>query len=112
MANTVFLFAAAGLSVLFLFQRRREAAVLRVLGVGCVSVRLMLALELLTVDLAGVLLGTGMAAVLSTDGVSAGSMSAVPLAAGCCLAGCLIGITAGVVMVTARRPLELLNVKE
>ncbi len=107
-ANVVSFFAAFGLSILFLFQRRREAAILRILGIGNLVTRTMLALELLVIDLAGLLLGAGIY-VLLTD--SAG-FSAFLAAAGCYFSGCLLGSIAGSVLVTHRSPLELLQEKE
>lgn len=108
LSNGVAFLAAAGLSVLFLFQRRREAAVLRVLGAGVRHARGALALELLMIDLAGLLLGVGLTALLAgVDG-----LSAMPTAAGCYFLGCLVGTMAGAVLVTRGRPLELLQEKE
>lgn len=107
LANAVAFLAAVGLSGLFLFQRRREAAVLRVLGVGAFTTRLVLSLELLAVDAAGILLGAAGTAILTESG-----LSAMPLAAGCYLSGCLVGTVVGAVMITEGRPLELLQDKE
>lgn len=106
-ANAVAFLAAVGLSVLFLFQRRREAAILRVLGVGMFSTRFILALELLVVNTAGILLGAVGTAILTENG-----LSAMPFAAGCYFLGCLIGTAAGVAMITKGRPLELLQDRE
>ncbi len=39
-------------------------------------------------------------------------LSAMPLAAGCYLSGCLVGTVVGAVMITGGRPLELLQDKE
>ena len=107
LANAVAFLAAVGLSVLFLFQRRREAAVLRVLGVGMLPTRLILTLELLVVNAAGLLIGAAVTAILTESG-----LSAMPFAAGCYFLGCLIGTVAGAVIITKGRPLELLQDKE
>lgn len=107
-ANVVSFLAAFGLSILFLFQRRREAAILRILGIGNLVTRMVLALELLAVDLAGLLLGAGICVFL-TD--SAG-FSAFLAAAEYYFSGCLLGSIAGAVLVTYRSPLELLQEKE
>lgn len=107
-ANGVAFLAAAGLSILFLFQRRREAAILRVLGVGRLPTRAVLALELLVVNLLGGLLG----AVLTRFLTGPEGLAAMPLAAGCYFLGCLIGTMAGAMLVTSGRPLELLQEKE
>ncbi|MEF2795658.1 MAG: hypothetical protein U0N62_09290, partial [Hydrogeniiclostridium sp.] len=79
-----------------------------ILGIGNLVTRTMLALELLVIDLAGLLLGAGIY-VLLTD--SAG-FSAFLAAAGCYFSGCLLGSIAGSVLVTHRSPLELLQEKE
>ncbi len=107
-ANVVSFLAAFGLSILFLFQRRREAAILRILGIGNLVTRMVLALELLAVDVAGLLLGAGIC-VLLTDSAGFGAFLA---AAGCYFSGCLLGSIAGAVLVTYRSPLELLQEKE
>lgn len=107
-ANVVSFLAAVGLSILFLFQRRREAAILRILGIGNLVTRMVLALELLAVDVAGLLLGAGIC-VLLTDGAGFGAFL---VAAGCYFSGCLLGSIAGAVLVTCRSPLELLQEKE
>lgn len=107
-ANGVSFLATVGLSILFLFQRRREAAILRILGIGNLVTRMVLALELLAVDVAGLLLGAGIC-VLLTDSAGFGAFLA---AAGCYFSGCLLGSIAGAVLVTYRSPLELLQEKE
>ena len=107
LANAVAFLAAVGLSVLFLFQRRREAAVLRVLGVGMFPTRLILTLELLAVNAAGLMIGAAVTAILTESG-----LSAMPFAAGCYFLGCMIGTVAGAVIITKGRPLELLQDKE
>ena len=107
-ANVVSFLAAFGLSILFLFQRRREAAILRILGIGNLVTRMVLALELLAVDVAGLFLGAGIC-VLLADSAGFGAFLA---AAGCYFSGCLLGSIAGAVLVTCRSPLELLQEKE
>ncbi|MCI9151744.1 MAG: hypothetical protein HFI42_14910 [Lachnospiraceae bacterium] len=108
LTNGVSILAAIGLSILFLLQRRREAAILRVLGVGILPTRVVLALELLAADLAGLLAGAGLVALL----LGAAGLGALPVAAGCYFLGCLVGIMAGAVLATRGRPLELLQEKE
>lgn len=107
-ANIVSFFIAAGLGVLLLFQRRREAAILRVLGVGVMPVRLTLSFELLVLNVAGVLLGLA-AIYVVTEAVS---LPAMGIAAAAYFAGGVIGAIVGSVVVTKARPLELLQVKE
>ena len=101
-------FIAAGLSVLLLFQRRREASILRVLGVGAAPVRLVLALELVLISLLGVCAGL-LAAFLFAGAKSAGDLG---LAAGMYLLGSLLGTAVGCLAVTGAKPLELLHEKE
>ncbi len=108
LTNGVSILAAIGLSILFLLQRRREAAILRVLGVGILPTRVVLALELLAADLAGLLAGAGLVTLL----LGAAGLGALPVAAGCYFLGCLVGILAGAVLATRGRPLELLQEKE
>lgn len=107
-ANIVSFFIAGGLAVLLLFQRRREAAVLRVLGVRKMPVRVTLALELLILNVVGVLLGLAIIYVI-TETVS---LPAMGIAAAAYFIGGVIGAVAGSIMVTNARPLELLQVKE
>lgn len=107
-ANIVSFLTAGGLAVLFLFQRRREAAILRVMGVGKRPVRMALAGEMLLLDLAGVLLGL----VLIFAITKTGSAAVMGIAAGAYFLGSMIGAAAGCVLITRERPLELLQVKE
>ena len=108
LSNAVSLLAAGALSLLFLLQRKREAALLRILGTGIFQTRLMLALELLILNLTGILTGAGISLILTGND----SLTAMLLAAGCCLAGCFMGTTAGAVLVTRAKPMELLQEKE
>lgn len=106
--NIVSFLIAGGLAMLFMLQRRREAAILRVLGVGRTSVRLTLASELLILNLAGVLLG-----LLSVFAVAgSGNTISSTVAAGAYFLGGMIGLVAGCILITGARPLELLQVKE
>lgn len=108
LANAVSFLASAGLSVLFVFQRRREAAVLRVLGVGALQAGAILVLELAAINAVGILAGACMAVALAgTQG-----LYAMPLAAGCYSLGCLLGMCAAAAWVTGGRPLELLQGRE
>lgn len=93
---------------MLLFQRRREAAILRVLGVGAMPVRLTLAVELVLLDLVGVALGLGL--IYAVTGRV--SLSAMGIAACAYFAGGLIGAAVGAGLVTSARPLALLQVKE
>ena len=90
-ANAVSFLAAFGLSILFLFQRRREAAIMRILGIGKLVTRMVLVLELLAVDLAGLLLGAGICVFL----IDGADPSVFLVAAECYFSGCLLGKHSG-----------------
>lgn len=102
---------AAGLCFLLLLQKNREAAILRVLGTTCTVVRLALIVESFSLSLIGVVIGLGLAALLW---ISSGTvpMGALLTSAGLYLAGAVIGLVGGAILVTNKPPLELLQVKE
>lgn len=102
---------AAALCFLLLLQKSREAAILRVLGTTRTAVRLALILEPLTLSILGVLFGLGLSALLwiSSGGVPA---AALLTSAGLYLAGALIGLVAASILVTNKKPISLLQVKE
>jgi hypothetical protein len=101
----------AGLCFLLLLQATREAAILRVLGTTRTAVRLALIVEPLILSILGVMLGLGISRLLW---MSSDLVSAVPLlvSAGLYLAGVLAGSVTGVISVTNKKPIELLQVKE
>ena len=102
-------FIAAGFSFLLLFQRTREAAILRVLGNTRGHVCLMLIMEQMVLSLTGLLAGMLMTGVLfKADGSATPNM----IVAGLYLAGSLIGVLCGAVVVSAKKPLGMLQVKE
>lgn len=107
-ANLVSFIIAGGLAVLLLFQRRREAAILRVLGVGVVPVRLTLAVELAVLNFVGIALGLCLIYAVTGDA----SLPAMGIAAGAYFAGGLIGAAAGTGLVTNAKPLALLQARE
>ena len=99
---------AAGLTALLLVQRTKTAALLRVIGVSRIQARCVLGAELLLPALAGeAIVLLALAALFPLVGF--GSMAE---GAAVYLLGALSGALAGVYMVTRKRPLELLQVKE
>lgn len=99
---------AAGLTALLLVQRTKTAALLRVIGVSRIQARCVLGAELLLPALAGeAIVLLALAAIFPLVGF--GSMAE---GAAVYLLGALSGALAGVYMVTRKRPLELLQVKE
>lgn len=101
----------AGLCFILLLQATREAAILRILGTTRRSVRLALFSEPVILSMIGVIISLGITSLLwSTTGqVPIGSLLT---SAGLYLLGALIGSISGAIMVTNKKPLELLQVKE
>jgi ABC-type antimicrobial peptide transport system permease subunit len=102
---------AAGLCFLLLLQKAREAAILRVLGTTRTVVRLVLVAETMCLSILGVFIGLGLTAVLWTSSakIPVGTLLTI---AGLYLAGALVGLVCGAILVTNKQPLELLQVKE
>jgi hypothetical protein len=101
----------AGLCFLLLLQAAREAAILRVLGVTRGAVRLALIVEPLLLSVLGVTIGLGICRLvwITAGLVSVGSLL---IGAGLYLAGAVVGLVAGAISVTNKKPIELLQVKE
>lgn len=101
----------AGLCFLMLLQATREAAILRILGTTRRSVRLALFSEPVILSMIGVIISLGITSLLwtTTGQVPIGSLLT---SAGLYLLGALIGSISGAIMVTNKKPLELLQVKE
>jgi len=101
----------AGLCFLLLLQTTREAAILRVLGTTRTAVRLALIIEPLFLSILGVMLGLGISHLMW---MTSDLAPAVPLlvGAGLYLSGVLAGVVTGVLSVTNKKPIELLQVKE
>ena len=99
---------AAGLTALLLVQRTKTAALLRVIGVSRIQARWMLGTELLLPALIGecvvVLVLMKLFPMVSTGSMAEG--------AAIYILGAIVGALLGVYMVTRKRPLELLQVKE
>jgi len=102
---------AAGLCFLLLLQKSREAAILRVLGTTRTAVRLVLIAEPFCLSILGVIVGLGLSVLLwiSSGLVPVGSLLT---SAGLYLAGALVGLVGGAIVITQKKPLELLQVKE
>lgn len=98
-----------GLSLALVLQQARESALLRMLGVGALPLRLLLSGTQLLLALAGVLVGLGLLALLRGP---AGLGPQAFAAAGLYLAGVLLGTLLGATLVSRRKPMELLQVKE
>jgi ABC-type antimicrobial peptide transport system permease subunit len=84
---------------------------MRVLGVTCRAVRLILIAEPLSLSVIGVIIGLGIAWLgwRPSDLVAAGPLL---ISAGLYLAGVLAGSVTGALSVTNKKPIELLQVKE
>ena len=84
---------------------------MRVLGTTRTAVRLALITEPLILSIIGVIIGLGISRLLWT---ASGLVPTVPLlsSAGLYLAGVLVGLVIGVISVTNKKPIELLQIKE
>lgn len=102
---------AAGLCFLLLLQKSREAAILRVLGTTHTVVRMVLIAEPMCLSIFGVIVGLGLSVLLwiSSGLVPVGSLLTN---ASLYLAGALVGMVGGAIVITQKKPLELLQVKE
>jgi hypothetical protein len=101
----------AGLCFLLLLQASREAAILRVLGVTRVAVRLALIVEPFFLSLLGVIVGLVISRLLWLKSGLV-PVGALLVGAGLYLAGALAGLVSGAIVVTDKKPIELLQVKE
>jgi len=99
---------ALGLSMLLMLQAAKNAAIMRILGGGKARSRSMLATELLTVCIAGLILG---AIWLLLAGWGFGIVDILTISA-VYFGGALLGATIGAIAITKKSPLELLQVKE
>jgi hypothetical protein len=98
---------ALGLSLLTMLQNAKNAAIMRVLGKSKAVSQLALCMEQLLVCVTGIALGF---IALTLTGVAAGI---TPLAlAGVYFAGAVLGSALGAVVISAKPPLELLQVRE
>lgn len=100
--------AGGGLIFLLLLQRTEEAALLRVLGNSRGRTRRMLFAEPVLSSLAGLLIGI----CVVCYGFPEIQAPQLGIFAGAYLGGCILGAILGVVHITRKMPLELLQVKE
>jgi hypothetical protein len=109
-AIAISMLIAAGLALLLTLQKAKDAAVMRVLGTTKTRIRAALCAEHAAVCLAGLILGLAASAAIwhGIPALQGGSLMCAALY----FAGCLLGSTIASVLVTARKPLELLQVKE
>ena len=106
--TAVSVIAGGGLIFLLLLQRTEEAALLRVLGNSRERTRRMLLAEPVLLSLAGLLIG----GCVVYYGFPEISTPQIGMFAGIYLGGCILGAILGVVHITRKMPLELLQVKE
>lgn len=101
----------AGLCFLLLLQTTKEAAILRVLGTTRMAVRIALIGWPLCLSIIGAAVGLGISRLLwrTSDLAAVGPWLA---GAGLYLAGVLAGSLTGAILVTNKKPMELLQVKE
>lgn len=101
----------AGLCFLLVLQTTREVAIMRVLGTTRTAVRLALIVEPLILSIIGVIMGLVISRFLW---MTSAPVQAVPLlsGAGLYLAGVLTGVVSGAILVTNKKPIDLLQVKE
>ncbi|MCL2285996.1 MAG: AbrB/MazE/SpoVT family DNA-binding domain-containing protein [Firmicutes bacterium] len=97
---------ALGLNLLLMLQNAKNAAILRVLGMPRHKTRSNLCMELLTMSVAGVIVGFMSVPVM---GVAIGTVGVI---AGIYLAGAVMGTVAGVMVISQKVPMELLQVRE
>ena len=96
-----------GLSLLLMMQRAKFVAVLRVLGTTKTRTRALLVVEQVSVCVIGIAMGIVALHVLNI-GISADLILPVALS----FAGGVAGSIAGVIVISSRKPLELLQVRE
>jgi hypothetical protein len=101
----------AGLCFLLLLQASKEAAIMRVLGTTRLAVRLTLISWPLCLSIIGVIIGLGITRMLwmTLDLVVVGPLLT---GAGLYLAGVLAGSLIASILITNKKPMELLQVKE
>ncbi|MCL2409531.1 MAG: hypothetical protein FWC96_07970 [Oscillospiraceae bacterium] len=96
-----------GLSLLFMLQHAKNAAIMRVLGSTKRRTRVLLCVEQLMVTLAGIILAL---AAMPLFGM--GFAAAFLLLAGLYLAGAIFGGLIGAIIISGRAPLALMQVRE
>jgi ABC-type antimicrobial peptide transport system permease subunit len=100
-----------GVALLMVLQGAREAAIMRVLGMGRLRARVLLSSEQFLLSLLGIM--AGLAALVFADReVFLQLTNAYVFCAALYFAGSILGATFGAISVTNRMPLGLLQVKE
>ena len=97
---------ALGLSLLLMLQNAKNAAILRVLGMPRYKTRLNLCIEQVAVCAFGVAVGLVAVLVLGVGIATSG------LLVGIYIGGALVGTVTGVVVISQKAPMELLQVRE
>jgi len=97
---------AMGLSLLLMLQNAKIVAILRVLGSARYKTRLNLGMEQLIVCITGVAIGFAVVMFMGIGATTAGML------VGIYLAGAAVGTIVGVLVISNKTPLELLQVKE
>lgn len=105
-AQIVAMLAGGMVSMLLLLQSAKRAAILRVLGIPAKTVRKMLGAEQLTLGVIGTVLGILLCVILGKWNIE------LLFSIGLYLFGLVIGTVIGCILVTNKKPLELLQVKE
>lgn len=105
-AQIVAMLAGGMVSLLLLLQSAKRAAILRVLGIPAKTVRKMLAAEQFILGLIGTVAGILLCVILGKWNIE------LLFSIGLYLFGLVIGTVIGCILVTNKKPLELLQVKE
>lgn len=100
-----------GLSLLLVMQSARDAAILRVLGIPTGQVRGMYSLQQLLLSLFGTLMGLAGVGILRNEPAALLEQQLI-FGVVLFLGGALLGAMLGVILITNKNPLELLQVKE
>lgn len=107
----VSVFIGVGLCLLLSLQLSHEASLLRMLGITKNHVQILLGCEQFLLSMAGALVGLGLSSILykSIEAVLAWPML---MSSGLYIVGAFIGSLMGAIMISNKRPMQLLQVKE
>ena len=103
---------AIGTSILLMMQNAKNAAVMRVLGKTGGRVRFALCIEQILVCVTGIVLGLGALFIISAGGGEFSFAIAPLVLAGFYFAGVVLGSVIGAIAISAKTPLEMLQVRE
>lgn len=117
MVAVIVVLIAAAISFLMVIHTSKDAALLRVLGMNKIHVRIALTLEQSLISFAGLVVGTSVlmfihGTVLSGDALGIPVRTIILVAAIIQLMVTAVASGAGSIVITARKPLELLQAKE